>query len=88
MGLGQMEKERGSEDTSDVTPGNRAVSSGDELINPPYAQCWGNNESEGTHSPLCPALTAYCQIIGENKGKGHSRSVLVAHPGLWNLSEN
>lgn len=43
MGLGQMEKERGSEDTSDVTPGSRAVSSGDELINSPYAQGWGNN---------------------------------------------
>lgn len=53
MSLGQMEKEHGSEDTADVTPGNRAVSSGDELINPPYAQRWGNNESEGTHSPLC-----------------------------------
>lgn len=40
MGLVQMEKEHGSEDTSesDVTPGSRAVSSGDKLINPQYAQ--------------------------------------------------
>lgn len=82
MGLGQMEKEHGSEDTSDVTPGNRAVSSGDELINSPYAQGWGNNENEGTHSPLCPAFAAYCQRIGDNKGKGHLRSALVTHPGL------
>lgn len=82
MGLGQMEKEHSSEDTSDVTPGSRAVSSGDELINPPYALRWGNHESKGTHSPLCPVLAAYCHRIGENKGKGHLRSVLVAHPGL------
>lgn len=80
MGLVQMEKEHGSEVTSDVTPRSRAVSSGDELINPPYVQCWGNDESRGTHSPFLPVLQPIAKELVVTEG--HMRLVLVAHPGL------